>query len=65
MSSTGSSNPLIVELSRLELVSDAGKQLKILRCVKTHLHNNLIDAGDVISPLVKLVASNNADVKVV
>ena len=61
----GSANPLVVELSKPELLTDSERQLKLLGCVKNQLNNNLIELSDVVSPLVKLVASNNAAVKVI
>ena len=61
----GSANPLVVELSKPELLTDSDRQLKLLGCVKNQLNNNLIELSDVVSPLVKLVASNNAAVKVI
>ena len=59
-----SSNPIVMELSRPEVLSDSERQLKLLGCVRNQLNSNLIDASDIISPLVKLVASNNSSVKV-
>ena len=59
-----STNPLVIQLSKPELLSDSEKQLKLLGCVKVQLNNNLLDLSEIISPLVKLVASNNANVKV-
>ena len=59
-----STNPLLLELSRPEILDDSEKQLKLLNCTKNQLKNNLLDVKEVISPLVKLVASNNSSVKV-
>ena len=61
----GSANPLVVELTKPELLTDSERQLKLLSCVKNQLNNNLLELSDVVSPLVKLVASNNAAVKVI
>ena len=57
-------NPLVVELSKPETLSDSERQLRLLSCLKAQLSNNLVDFTEVISPLVKLVASHNASVKV-
>ena len=57
-------NPLVVELSKPETLSDSERQLRLLGCLKAQLSNNLVDFTEVISPLVKLVASHNASVKV-
>ena len=59
-----SSNPLVVELSKPETLTDSERQLRLLVCLKGQLSNNLVDFSEVISPLVKLVASHNATVKV-
>ena len=59
-----STNPLVLELSKPEILDDSEKQLKLLNCAKNQLKNNLLDVKEVISPLVKLVASNNSSVKV-
>ena len=59
-----SSNPLVAELSRPETLTDSERQLRLLVCLKAQLNNNLVDFSEVISPLVKLVASHNATVKV-
>ena len=59
-----STNPLVLELSKPEILDDSEKQLKLLNCAKNQLNNNLLDVKEVISPLVKLVASNNSSVKV-
>ena len=59
-----STNPLVMELSKPEIMDDSEKQLKLLNCTKNQLKNNLLDVKEVISPLVKLVASNNSSVKV-
>ena len=59
-----SSSPLVAELSRPETLTDSERQLRLLVCLKAQLNNNLVDFSEVISPLVKLVASHNATVKV-
>ena len=59
-----STNPLVIELSKPGIMDDSEKQLKLLNCTKNQLKNNLLDVKEVISPLVKLVASNNSSVKV-
>ena len=59
-----SSNPIVVELSKPETLTDSERQLRLLVCLKAQLNNNLVDFSEVISPLVKLVASHNATVKV-
>ena len=59
-----SSNPIVVELSKPETLTDSERQLRLLVCLKAQLSNNLVDFSEVISPLVKLVASHNATVKV-
>ena len=61
---TQSVNPIVVELARPETLSDSERQLKLLAVVKSLVSHNLLDLSEVISPLVKLVASNNASVKV-
>ena len=60
-----STNPLVIELSKPGIMDDSEKQLKLLNCTKNQLNNNLLDVKEVISPLVKLVASNNSSVKVI
>ena len=62
--STQSVNPIVVELARPETLSDSDRQLRLLAVVKSQVSHNLLDLSEVISPLVKLVASNNALVKV-
>ena len=57
------SNPIVVELSRPDVMTDSTKLLRLLTSVKSQLANNLMDITEVVSPLVKLVASNNAAVK--
>ena len=59
-----STNPLVIELSKPGIMDDSEKQLKLLNCTKNQLNNNLLDVKEVISPLVKLVATNNSSVKV-
>ena len=59
-----STNPLVIELSKPGIMDDSEKQLNLLNCTKNQLKNNLLDVKEVISPLVKLVASNNSSVKV-
>ena len=61
---TQSVNPIVVELARPETLSDSERQLKLLAVVKSQVSHNLLDLSEGISPLVKLVASNNASVKV-
>ena len=61
---TQSVNPIAVELARPETLSDSERQLRLLDVLKSQLSNNLMDLTEVISPLVKLVATNNASVKV-
>ena len=58
-------NPIVIELSKPEIMNDSEKQLKLLKCAKIQLNNKLLDVKEVISPLVKLVASNNSLVKVI
>ena len=58
-------NPIVIELSKPEIMNDSEKQLKLLNCAKIQLNNKLLDVKEVISPLVKLVASNNSLVKVI
>ena len=53
-------NPIVIELSKPEIMNDSEKQLKLLNCAKIQLNNKLLDVKEVISPLVKLVASNNS-----
>ena len=53
-------NPIVVELSKPDVMSDSVKLLRLLSAVKSQLANNCMDIKDVVSPLVKLVASNNA-----
>ena len=60
-----STNPLVVELTRPDLLTDSEKQLKLLGCAKNQIDNNLLELSEIISPLVKLVASNNSTVKVI
>ena len=62
--SQASSNPIVIELSKPETLTDSERQLRLLICLKAQLNNNLVDFSEVISPLVKLVASHNATVKV-
>ena len=57
-------NPIVTELSKPETLTDSERQLKLLGCLKSQLSNNLVEFSDVISPLVKLVATHNASVKV-
>ena len=57
-------NPLLVELSRPETLTDSERQLRLLGCARNQMNNNLLEYKDIISPLVKFVASNNASVKV-
>ena len=56
-------NPIIVELSKPDVMSDSAKLLRLLTAVKSQLANNCMDITEVMSPLIKLVASNNAAVK--
>ena len=56
-------NPIVVELSKPDVMSDSVKLLKLLSAIKNQLANNCLDTKDVVSPLIKLVASNNASVK--
>ena len=56
-------NPVIVELSKPDVMSDSAKLLRLLSAVKSQLANNCMDIKEVVSPLIKLVASNNAAVK--
>jgi len=58
-----STNPLVVELTRPDLLTNSEKQLKLLGCAKNQIDNNLLELSEIISPLVKLVASNNSSVK--
>ena len=60
-----STNPLVVELTRPDLLTNSEKQLKLLGCAKNQIDNNLLELSEIISPLVKLVASNNSSVKVI
>ena len=56
-------NPIVVELSKPDVMSDSVKLLRLLSTVKSQLAHNCLDSKDVVSPLIKLVASNNASVK--
>ena len=38
--------------------------MRLLGCARNQMNNNLLEYKDIISPLVKFVASNNASVKV-
>ena len=62
---SSSTNPLVVELTRPDLLTNSEKQLKLLGCAKNQIDNNLLELSEIISPLVKLVASNNSSVKVI
>ena len=55
--------PIVKELSRPDILSDSAKLLKLLTNIKLQLKNNQLSISEIVSPLIKLIASNNAAVK--